>query len=43
VLREGGYEAVDSMPYYGLAGPYASDVEERVFAAIHQVMAKVGR
>jgi hypothetical protein len=43
VLREGGYEAVDSMPYYGLAGPYASDVEERVFAAIHQVMSKVGR
>ena len=43
VLREGGYEAVDSMLYYGLAGPYASDVEERVFAAVHQVMAKVGR
>jgi hypothetical protein len=43
VLREGGYEPVDSMPYYGLSGPYASDVEERVFAAIHQAMAKVGR
>jgi len=43
VLREGGYEAVDSMPYYGLAGTYASDVEDRVFAAIHQVMGRVGR
>lgn len=43
VLREGGYEVSDSMPYYSLAGPYASDVEDRVFAAIHQVMARVGR
>jgi neutral ceramidase len=43
VLREGGYEAVDSMPYYGLAGPYSADVEDRIFAAIHQVMAKLGR
>ena len=43
VLHEGGYEAVDSMPYYGLAGPYASDVEDRIFAAIHKVMSKVGR
>jgi hypothetical protein len=43
VLHEGGYEAGDSMPYYGLAGPYASDVEDRIFTAIHQVMAKVGR
>ena len=43
ILREGGYEPVDSMPYYGLSGPYAGDVEDRVVAAIHQVMAKVGR
>lgn len=43
ILSEGGYEPVDSMPYYGLAGPYAPDVEDRVFAAIHQVMKKVGR
>ena len=43
VLREGGYEPVDSMAYYGLAGPYAPDVEERVFTAIHRVMAKLGR
>ena len=43
VLREGGYEAVDSMFYYAQAGPFAADVEERVFAAIRQVMKSVGR
>ena len=43
VLREGGYEAVDSMFYYAQAGPFAQDVEERVFAAIRQVMKSVGR
>ena len=43
VLREGGYEAVDSMFYYAQAGPFAEDVEERVFAAIRQVMRGVGR
>ena len=43
VLREGGYEAVDSMFYYAQSGPFAGDVEERVFAAIRQVMKSVGR
>jgi len=43
VLREGGYEAVDSMFYYAQPGPFAEDVEERVFAAIRQVMKSVGR
>ena len=43
ILREGGYEAVDSMFYYAQAGPFAEDVEERIFAAIHQVMKSVGR
>ncbi len=43
VLKEGGYEAGDSMNYYSLPGPYAPDVEDRIFAAIHQVMTKVGR
>jgi neutral ceramidase len=42
VLHEGGYEAVDSMIYYGQPGPYADDVEERIFAGIHQVMQRVG-
>jgi hypothetical protein len=43
VLREGGYEAVDSMFYYAQPGPFAEDVEERVFASIRQVMKSVGR
>jgi neutral ceramidase len=38
VLDEGGYEAVDSMIYYGQPGPFAGDVEERIFASIHRVM-----
>jgi neutral ceramidase len=43
VLREGGYEAVDSMFYYAQPGPFAEDVEERVFAGVRQVMKSVGR
>jgi len=42
MLQEGGYEVVDSMTYYGLPGPYADDVEERVFDGIHRVMKTVG-
>ena len=43
VLREGGYEAVDSMIYYGQPGPFAEDVEESVFAAVGRVMKRVGK
>jgi neutral ceramidase len=43
ILKEGGYEPVDSMYYYGLPGPYADDTEERIFATIRQVMKRVGR
>lgn len=42
VLKEGGYEAVDSMTYYGQPGPFTEDVEEKIFDSIHQVMARVG-
>ena len=42
VLGEGGYEPVDSMIYYGQPGPFAPDVEERVFAAVQRVMRQVG-
>ncbi len=42
VLQEGGYEAVDSMLYYGQPGPFTPDVEETIFASIHQVMKRVG-
>ena len=43
VLREGGYEAVDNLVYYGQPGPFAPGVEQRVFDAIHKVMQSVGR
>jgi len=42
VLREGGYEPVDSMIYYGLPGPLAETVEEKVVAACHKVLREVG-
>jgi neutral ceramidase len=43
VLREGGYEAVDNTIYYGLPGPFADTVEDRVFAAVRRAVAAVGR
>ena len=42
MLKEGGYEADDSMIYYGQPGPFADDVEERVMGGIRRVMARVG-
>ena len=42
VLREGGYEAVDSMIYYGQPGPFTEAVEETVFGAIHAAMKQAG-
>jgi hypothetical protein len=42
VLGEGGYEAVDSMIYYGQPGPFAESVEEDIFHAIVRVLGKVG-
>jgi len=42
VLREGGYEPVDSMIYYGQPGPFADNVEETVFAALREVLAGAG-
>lgn len=43
VLKEGGYEAVDSMLYYGQPGPFAEDVEDRVFTALRALLRRVGR
>jgi len=43
VLREGGYEANDSMIYYGQSGPFSEDVEDRILAAVHRVTKDVGR
>ncbi len=42
VLREGGYEAVDSMIYYGRPGPFAESVEETIFGAVRKVMRQAG-
>jgi neutral ceramidase len=41
VLKEGGYEAVDSMIYYGQPGPFAESVEETLFSVIRQSLAEV--
>ena len=38
VLKEGGYEADESMVYYGMPGPFTDDVEERIFNGIRQVL-----
>ncbi len=43
VLKEGGYEAVESGIYYGVPGPWADDVEEKIFTAVRQVAKRVGR
>jgi hypothetical protein len=42
VLQEGGYEAVDNMIYYGMPGPFAPTIEDRVFQSVQKVMKKVG-
>ncbi len=42
VLKEGGYEPVDSMIYYGLPGPLAENAEETLIGACHRLLAKVG-
>jgi hypothetical protein len=43
VLGEGGYEAVDSMIYYGQPGPFTEEVEARIHDAVRQVMKRAGR
>ena len=43
IIKEGGYEAIDSMIYYGQPGPFADDVEETIFNGIRSVLKKVGR
>jgi len=42
VLQEGGYEAIDSMVFYGQPGPFADDVEDRVLDGLDAVMRRVG-
>ena len=43
VLKEGGYEADQSMIYYGLPGPYDEQVEDHVMTTVDQVVKRVGR
>jgi len=43
ILKEGGYEPVESMYYYGLPGPYNDNVEEQIHATLRQVLKRVGR
>ncbi len=42
ILEEGGYEANESMIYYGFPGPFASNVEEKITSAIQRLMKHVG-
>lgn len=42
ILQEGGYEAVDSMIYYGMPGPFAPEVEDVLTASIRRVLGRVG-
>jgi neutral ceramidase len=42
ILREGGYEPVDSMIYYGQPGPLAENVEDVIFQNIRELMSQVG-
>jgi len=39
ILREGGYEAEDSMIYYALPGPWAPPVEEMIIQEVHKRVA----
>lgn len=41
ILKEGGYEAVDNMIYYGMPGPFADQIEEKIFDAVHFVMTQL--
>jgi hypothetical protein len=43
ILREGGYEAVDSMVYYGQPGPFTEEVEGRIQEAVRQAMKRVSK
>jgi hypothetical protein len=43
VLKEGGYEANDSMIYYDLPGPFAPAIEEKIMKKIHELVRRGGR
>lgn len=43
VLKEGGYEAMDSMDFYGMPGPFDETVEETIFRSLKSVLKRLGR
>ncbi|MEJ7605110.1 MAG: neutral/alkaline non-lysosomal ceramidase N-terminal domain-containing protein [Bryobacteraceae bacterium] len=42
MLKEGGYEPIDSMVYYGHPAPFAAEVEPVLYDSIYGVMKRVG-
>ncbi len=42
ILKEGGYEPVESMIYYGHPGPFNANVEETVIGAVHSLLHSLG-
>ena len=42
VLEEGGYEANENLIYYGKPGPFADDVEDRIFTTVKKIMSNLG-
>lgn len=42
ILREGGYEADDSMIYYGQIGPFTENVETQVMGTVNAALKNVG-
>jgi neutral ceramidase len=42
ILKEGGYEPVDSMVYYGMPAPFVPEVEPQILQTVEQVLGRVG-
>lgn len=42
ILEEGGYEAEENLIYYAKPGPFAHDVEDRIFNTIRALMSGLG-
>jgi hypothetical protein len=42
ILEEGGYEAVDNMMYYGMAGPFAKTIEVKILETVKSTVKALG-
>jgi len=42
ILKEGGYEPVTSMVYYGMPGPFSENIENTILEAVSFVLRKTG-